>query len=620
MGGENFREILEVSPINYFYCEVIKNSIGQIKDIIVIESNYRNFSNEKDLEILPKTFKDNNINLIEIIKKVLKNGKYKYGELEFTKLSEKRIVIWGNISNLGSENNLVKSKCFTKNLFNCIPTAIFLKDMKGRYVFFNKALEKHLALKTSDILWKKDNEIPLLKSDAEAFERTDKIVIENRMNIKFEQKLYNNMGIKHLEECIKSPFIDEYNNIRGVVGIIRDISKQKDFEKRMKRKEEVIKEIFDNIEDAIVFSSKEEILYANEAYEKLTGLNCNKVKGYNSIEILKQCIHDEDKWSLDNYDYKNEFECKFRIVKPDNKIKWIWFKANPIKNENGKIVRRVEVLTDITFEKKQQLELEELRTEFFANLSHEFRTPINLMSSAIQILMLKLQHDQVKDKEKYMEYICICKKNIFRLLKLMNNLTDSTKLSAGYLEYTPEDYDIVNFIEDISLSVAEFAKNHEINVIFDTEIEEKIISFDLEKMERIMLNLLSNSIKFGKKGGNITVLIQEVKDFIKISVEDDGLGIPKDKIDFIFDRFKNINNRLTKVNEGSGIGLYIVKALVELHNGKIEVDTEFGVGSKFTITIPNLSNGYSDEGYELYKSKKFSLSKMDVEFSDIYIN
>ena len=170
------------------------------------------------------------------------------------------------------------------------------------------------------------------------------------------------------------------------------------------------------------------------------------------------------------------------------------------------------------------------------------------------------------------------------------------------------------------MSICEFAEKNKISITFDTEEEEKIIAFDLNHLERVLLNILSNSIKFNRENGSIDVTMSFDEKYVNISIKDTGIGIPKDKIDLLFDRFKKINNRLTKVNEGSGIGLFIANELVKINGGEMMVNSELGEGTEFIVKLPikkiatetleeiALTSCERENREELYK----------VELSDIY--
>lgn len=276
-------------------------------------------------------------------------------------------------------------------------------------------------------------------------------------------------------------------------------------------------------------------------------------------------------------------------------------------------------MNDISREIENE-DIQRSKSEFFANLSHELRTPVNIIFSSLQVLNLKIE--AIKDKsqqESISKYTNIAVQNTYRLLKLVNNLIDSNKITSGYFDFKPQSYDLIFFVESICQSIVEFAKTKNIEVIFDTEIEEKVILFDLDKMERIILNILSNSIKFSNDGDKIEIFIKEVNDMIEIKISDSGIGIPKDKIGCIFDRFKQVDNHHVRKGEGSGIGLYLVKSLVDMHNGDISVESELGKGTTFTINIPIKYELEDDSLIIIDKNIQDShIEKIKVEFSDIY--
>lgn len=254
--------------------------------------------------------------------------------------------------------------------------------------------------------------------------------------------------------------------------------------------------------------------------------------------------------------------------------------------------------------------------EFYANISHELKTPLNVILSTVQLLDLYVKNGKTLDSKNMSRYVGIMKQNCFRLSKLSNNLIDMSKIEAGYIELNPKNLDIVSSIEDITMSVVEYGKDKGVSLIFDTDVEEKVMAFDLDKIERIMLNLLSNAFKFTNPGDGILVTITDHDDKIAISVRDTGIGIPSDKLDFIFERFKQVDKSLTRNTEGSGIGLSLVKSLVTMHGGNITVNSEYGVFSEFVFELPvKLIN---EEKSIPHKSLENNSEKISVEFSDIY--
>ncbi len=250
------------------------------------------------------------------------------------------------------------------------------------------------------------------------------------------------------------------------------------------------------------------------------------------------------------------------------------------------------------------------RNEFFANVTHEFKTPLNIILSSIQLL-----NDLNAGNEALLRYNKIMKQNCYRLLKLINNLIDIAKIESGFFDLNIRNQNIVAIVEETTLSTVEYAKAKGIRLIFDTEIEEKIVACDAEKIERIILNLLSNAIKYTKVNGIIQVRICEKDDCILISVKDSGIGIPSEMSNEIFKIFRQVDPSFKRNNEGSGIGLFIVKTIVDLHGGKLKINSKEGEGSEFVIEIPTrfLSEDDKEEGYTYEHNKE----KSTIEFSNI---
>ena len=230
-------------------------------------------------------------------------------------------------------------------------------------------------------------------------------------------------------------------------------------------------------------------------------------------------------------------------------------------------------------------EREKLKTDFIVNMSHELRTPLNGILSTSKVTELKINKNNY-DNEYLLEKLEQINKNSNRLLKLVNNIIDITKFEHGSYTLNLENLNIVEVVEDIVSASVDYSICKDIDLIFDTEEEEIITAIDEDKIERVILNLLSNAIKFTQKGGSIYVYIKRVKDEVFISVEDNGIGIPKDKINEIFSRFYQVSDTLKKHEEGSGIGLCIVEEIVNLHGGKINVYSEVNKGTKFEIILP----------------------------------
>ncbi|SCH18095.1 Non-motile and phage-resistance protein [uncultured Clostridium sp.] len=256
----------------------------------------------------------------------------------------------------------------------------------------------------------------------------------------------------------------------------------------------------------------------------------------------------------------------------------------------------------------------EAKSNFITNISHELRTPVNVISSSSQLIKRNLEIKGEINKESLISNINMIQQNSSRLIRLINNIIDVTKSDKGSSCINLQNTEIISLIEDTVLSVVPFAENKNLNLILDTDVEELIMAVDIDKIERIILNLLSNAIKFSYDKGTILTHIGIEEDNLIFSVEDEGIGIKEESLSKIFEKFVQIDDSLTRLNEGSGIGLAIVKSFVDLHNGSIDVKSEYQKGSKFTIKLPIKKI----ESSKIIYSSNIETKNTIAELSDIY--
>ncbi|SHH97456.1 PAS domain-containing sensor histidine kinase [Clostridium grantii] len=269
---------------------------------------------------------------------------------------------------------------------------------------------------------------------------------------------------------------------------------------------------------------------------------------------------------------------------------------------------------------EEKLHYDNLKTEFFTNISHEFKTPLNVILSAVQMQDLLLAQDK-NINQNILKYSKMIKQNSYRLIRLVNNIIDTSKIDSGYLSLHKINCDIVKLIEDITLSVVDYVEQKNLNLVFDTNIEEKTISCDPDKIERVMLNLLSNAVKFTDANGSIFVTIMDSNDDLTISIKDTGIGISKELQNTIFKRFIQVDESLYRNTQGSGIGLSLVESLIHLHGGSVSLESKEGYGCNFFITFPQDSIKATENICEEKTEQNASNSKIEtihIEFSDIY--
>ena len=287
--------------------------------------------------------------------------------------------------------------------------------------------------------------------------------------------------------------------------------------------------------------------------------------------------------------------------------------------EGIKLNNKVSCFDELKIKYKEIKEIEKAKSQFFANLSHEIKTPINIIYSCIQLLEVNKINGEKALSDAYNKYDNTLKQNCYRLLRLVNNLVDMTKIDSGYMKLIFINCEIVSLVEDITLSIIPYVESKNINIVFDTYIEELEIRCDPESMERVILNLLSNAIKFTNNDGNISVIVEADDKYLFIRVKDDGIGISKDIREDIFSRFVQEDKSLNRKNEGSGIGLALVKSLVELHDGEVYLE-DVSEGSEFVVKLPNIkiNEEVNNHNRVMDVESKPLVQKINIEFSDIY--
>jgi signal transduction histidine kinase/DNA-binding response OmpR family regulator len=249
------------------------------------------------------------------------------------------------------------------------------------------------------------------------------------------------------------------------------------------------------------------------------------------------------------------------------------------------------------FEARKLQEIDEMKTRFFANISHEFRTPLTLIIGPARQLIDKINDEKVKNE------LNIIQKSANRLKQLVNQLLDLSKLEAGSMKLKTQEENISEVLQAFVLSFASYAERKNIILKFHPIENDVKIFIDMDKFEKIINNILSNAFKFTADGGKIDVILNRIEDNIEIKISDTGMGIPQDRINKIFDRFYQVDNIHTRKSEGTGIGLSLTKELIELHKGKIKIDSLEGKGTTVKIIFPTGSDHLTPD--EIIEKKVF---------------
>lgn len=430
---------------------------------------------------------------------------------------------------------------------------------------------------------------------------------------------------------IQKPFLCFNDNIASEVNSEFDVT-----EDVVRRK--IVEDQKQNLE-AIIESMQDSLFTMDDDYniEALNSVARCSILEFESSKLadrfLKYDYYDFDgnKLTFDDHPahriLKGEKLSCFRycVQKPHGTC-YLSLSGSPVYREDGTIAKALVCIRDITEQVKKDKLLrhqEDMKTslkvqdEIFANASHELKTPLSVIYSANQMMDMYLNKGSLTEHaDKLSAYNNIIKQNCYRLTRLINNITDLTKYRSGYVDIFISNENIVEIIKNTTQMVSEHLKPKGIQINFDTDMEEKTIACDAYKIERTMLNLISNAIKFSENKSDIAVSIHDKGNDVEIKVSDNGIGIDSKHMDYIFERYYQADKSISRNAEGSGIGLPLIKEFVELHGGNIVVESEVGKGSTFTVELP--VKIAENEVKSLHPSSMNIIDMIDIEFSDIY--
>ncbi len=490
-----------------------------------------------------------------------------------------------------------------ESIFNCIDECMMVLNESNTIEFCNDSLLKRLNYKLNELI--KKNLINFVK-DISNLDNDGKITIYGKENNSMQFTYKINTGIW------------KGNSAKFLVLKEVELYDKADLEL-----------ILENIPLLVWMKDLQgKYIYVNKEYCNKFGLSKEEIIGKRDRDFLCK----EDAMVIEEDDRRlREEKCNIiekENIKLSNEVKLFSVVKDVVLDERENAKCTFGMAYDITenrrledYRKKleKEIEAEKIRNEFFNNISHEFRTPLNVILSTTQLISRYIKSNDIINTNKYKikKYIQMIENNSYRLLRLTDNLIDMTKIDIGEYKLRSENKNIVSIIENVVLTACDYIGNVNSEIIFDTNVEEKIVACDQEKIEKIILNLLSNAVKYSEGNNKIFVNIKASENNIKISVKDNGIGISPDKLDNIFDKFVQEDKSLSRKQEGSGLGLALVKSLVGMHDGTIEVTSKLGCGSEFTITLP-AKQLVQPEQLRFNICKHTIFEKCMIEFSDIY--
>ncbi|MFW9825262.1 MAG: PAS domain S-box protein [Candidatus Thorarchaeota archaeon] len=410
-----------------------------------------------------------------------------------------------------------------------------------------------------------------------------------------EMRVRHKMGHYLWLENKGTTFIDLDGQKKALI-ISRDITERKKVEQMLRDSEEKYRNLVMNIQDIIAeVDSENKIIYLNQQIQNVLGYPAEDLIGLNFADY----IHPDDTSlvldaMMDSQESFGSTSVEFRLLHNDGK--YLSFSANGRKlNEYG-IVKYLAVLRDITEKKeaerliieenKKLLELNQLRRDLVSKISHEIKTPLSSIYAASQFLLLEFR-DQLEGRP--MRFIEMIFKSGQKLKQLIENLLDMSRVESGKLNLDTQSEDIVELIKECIDEIEYQAHNRNIEIKFDYH-DSIYLNIDKLRIEQVIVNLLTNSIKFTPPNGKVNVNLTEDNEWVEISIQDTGVGLTKKERELLFQKFSKIKRNYNKFeinNDGSGLGLYISKEIVDLHNGIISVDSKGrNKGSTFRVKLP----------------------------------
>lgn len=506
-----------------------------------------------------------------------------------------------------------ESQVWYRETLSSIGDGIIATDKNDLILFINNKAEELTGFSLEEATYKKIDEIYRTSPDmtTEAFISYSQYSRQDIEKYILQSKLLNSKSGIEIPIEEKVSFIkDEEGQILGKVITFRDSTQRRELERELI----IAKDFYLNILEKFPLpiwraNTARQFNYFNQTWLDFTGkpLDDQVFSGWFSL------IHDNDRDKfIQNYetcfDKKEKLEIEFRLLGRDAEYHWLICDGNPIYDLKGNFNGFIGVCLDITNRKILEDELrtakdisEELnksKSAFISVMSHEIRTPLNGIMGLTDLL-----YDTNPNNEQ-LEYLELLKESSHTLLSFLNNLLDYTKIEDKKEKLDEDYFNLRQIIEEIIKPISSIVKRNGIKVTL--EIDERLpesIFGDSKKIKQIAANLLSNSVKF-TENGSIDIKIfsdcrqgekKEDERIIHFVFSDTGIGIPEDKLDSIFDSFTQVDSSLTRKFSGSGLGLSIVKNLVNLMNGKIWVESQLRKGTSFHVVLQlkleNKSNG-----------------------------
>jgi len=492
-------------------------------------------------------------------------------------------------------DQLNNARLYTEGIVNTIRDPLLILDSdlrvkratRGFYIKF-KTTEKETEGKFIYELGNQQWDIPRLKN-----------LLENILPDKKELEGYE--VIQHFPAIGKRVMLlnaRQINNANGeqlILLAIEDITDKRKVEEGLAEAERLLSESKERLKSAVESTGLGTWDYDPQKNEMVWDKRCKEIfnlppAAHVDFEFFYSLVHPDDKKNVEtniNNALKNlnggNFDLEYRLIALDGKTKWLKARGKVYFNEIGVATRFVGTLLDITLEKVLEETTKELlkkKDEFISIASHELKTPITSLKAALQMIeMMSPKSDELKPIH---GFIVKAITQVDKLVELIGDLLDVTKIQSGKLALRKTSFLMDDLIREACAELKGSSQKHTLVVEGDTGIE---VYADRNRLEQVLINLISNAIKYSPDADKVIIHIGRQKDGVKIAVTDFGIGIPKNKIPLLFDRFYRVDETSQRY-AGLGLGLYISSEILKRHNGRIYIESEEGTGSTFWFVIP----------------------------------
>ena len=604
---------IEESDIPIFILDINKKFIYSNEAFNMLIQDYKNKENRIDISKYLQFKFPKYKNLMDEIKKIateargnlnIKSYDGKIYRLEcITDIIDERLVIVCILKDITQttliQNKLEESENMYKNLMDVLNEGVIIHDNKNIKYINDKGLEiLDINIGKKEIFIEDIKNI-VSKKFREKFLSNIQLVISRK-----EEKVINKIELINgrIVELVTTNI--KLNAEDLLISIVIDITELENTIMNIEQSEKTYKLLLQTLPEGIVIvnPTTKKHIYRNEASIRML-----KTIGLEKLnESIKTYLKEENYGNFRRFtiDKLNNVDISLAIVK---------------REEEGSLIVVFRML-DCEF-KSIQLEKElnrikeknKFKTEFLSNVAYDIKKPINKI--------FETNNNLIENKGKYNSeninnHTRLVKQNCYRLIRLLNNIEYVSRIDNGTCTLELRKCDIVKLLENIVKISKTYTDKKGIDISFKSEVNKKILSLDIDKVKKIILNILSNAIKFTDTGGRIDINLYMENEQVCISIKDTGIGIPKDKTEVIFENFEQLDTTLSRGCEGTGMGLSVVKKLANLNNIKINVESELNKGSEFIITLPN-----NIVSKNIKLQDKFAQDeKIDIEFSDIYLN